>query len=57
MEWPADGWPIQACFWLEWGSSIAGRILLRFAEQKMNMLRHDHVPVNLKPEAPHPFRS
>jgi hypothetical protein len=27
---------------------------LRFAEQKMNMLRHDYVPVNLKPEAaPH----
>ncbi len=49
-----DRWPIQAVFWLEWGSSIAARILLRFAEQQVDMLRHDHVPVNLKPEAaPH----
>ena len=50
----SDRWPIQAVFWLEWGSSIAGRIPLWFAEQKMNMLRHDYVPVNLKSEAaPH----
>jgi hypothetical protein len=71
-------WPIQAVLWLEWGSSIAGRIPLRlggpfkpsfglewgsstaehiplrFAEQQMHMLRHDHIPINLKPEtAPH----
>ncbi len=50
----AKGWPIQAVFWLEWGSSIAGRIPLGFAEQQVNMLRHDCVSVNLKPEtAPH----
>ena len=42
--------PTQARFWLEWGSSIAGRILLWFAEQQVNMLRHDHVPVKVKPE-------
>ena len=23
----ADGWPTQACFWLEWGSSTAGQSL------------------------------
>src|SRR5437763_17187021 len=52
-----DGWPIQAVFWLEWGSSIAGRTLLRFAEQEMNMLGHDYVPVSLKSEpAPHPLQ-
>ena len=44
-----DGWPIQAVFWLEWGSSTAGCILLRFAEQQLNMLRPDYVPVNPKP--------
>ena len=49
-----DGWPIQAVFWLEWGTSTAGRFPLWFAEQQMNMLRHDYIPVNLKPEAaPH----
>jgi hypothetical protein len=26
------GWPIQAVLWLEWGSSTAGRIPLRFAK-------------------------
>src|SRR5260370_4145583 len=53
-----EGWPIQAGFWLEWGSSIAGRIpLLWFAEQEVNMLRHDYVPVNLESEtAPHPLQ-
>jgi len=36
---------------------IGQRILLRFAEQEVNMLRHNYVPVNLKPEtAPHPFQ-
>ncbi len=81
---PCDGWPIQARFWLEWGSSkqagvpglhafrslgwkqtprysllqrlqrIGQRILLRFTEQEVNMLWHDDVPINLKPEAaPH----
>ena len=51
------GWPIQARFWLEWGSSTAGRIPLWFAEQQMNMLRHNYVPVKLKPEtAPHPLQ-
>jgi translation initiation factor IF-1 len=50
----SGGWPIRARFWLEWGSSIAGHIPLWFAEQRVNMLRHDYVPVNLKPEtAPH----
>jgi hypothetical protein len=24
--WTDDAWPIQAVFWLEWGSSITGRI-------------------------------
>src|SRR5438552_10041365 len=49
--------PTQARFSLEWGSSIAGRILLWFAEQQVNMLRHDHVPVNVKPEAAsHPLQ-
>ena len=42
----SDGWPIQAAFWLEWGNSKAGRILLRFAEQQMNMLRHDYIHIN-----------
>ena len=52
------GWPIQAVFWLEWGSSTAGRIPLWFAKQQMNMLRHDDVPIDLKPEAaPHPLQS
>jgi hypothetical protein len=47
-----DGWPIRARFWLEWGNSQ-----VRFAEQEVNMIRHDYVPVNLKPEAaPHPFQ-
>ena len=33
---------------------IGQRIPLWFAEQEMNMLRHDYVPVNVKPEtAPH----
>src|ERR1700692_3233349 len=51
-------WPIQAVFWLEWGSTIAGRIRLWLAEQQVNMLRHDDVPVNLKPEtAPHALQS
>jgi len=51
------GWPIQGVFWLEWGSSTAGRIPLWFAEQEMNMLRHDYVPIKLKPEtAPHPLQ-
>jgi hypothetical protein len=40
-----------------WGKSIAGRIPLRFAEQEMNMLGHDCVTVNVKPEtAPHPLQ-
>src|SRR5258708_1944199 len=51
------GWPIQAVFWLEWGSSIAGRILLWFAEQEMNMLRHDYVSVNVESVTPpHPLQ-
>jgi hypothetical protein len=36
---------------------IGQRSLLRFAEQKVNVLRHDHVRVDLKPEAaPHTFQ-
>ena len=55
--WVTDRWPIQAVSWLEWGSSIAGRILLWLAEQEVNMLRHDDVPVNLKSETvPHPLQ-
>src|SRR5438132_12785576 len=51
------GWPIQAVFWLECGSFIFERILLWFAEQQVNMLRHDYIPVNLKSEAaPHPLQ-
>src|ERR1700687_1759008 len=44
------GWPTQAVFWLEWGSSTAGSIPLWFAEQEVNMLWHDYVPINLKSE-------
>jgi len=40
------------------GSSVAGRIPLWFAGQEMNMLRHDDVPIDVKPETaprvPHP---
>jgi hypothetical protein len=42
---PWDGWPIQARFWLEWGSS------LRLADEKVNVLRHDDVSVYAKAEA------
>ena len=45
----ADRWPIQAVLWLEWGTSTAVSLPLRFAEQKMHMLRHDHI--TRKPEA------
>jgi hypothetical protein len=45
-----DGPPIQAVFWLAWGSATTGRILLQFAEQETNMLRQDYVLVNLKLE-------
>ena len=46
-----DRWPIQAIFWLEWGS-------LRFTEQKVNMLRHDDIPVNAESvTTPHPLQS
>jgi hypothetical protein len=45
-----ERWPIQAVLWLEWGSSPAEQIQSRFAEQQMNMLRHDHIPENVKPE-------
>ena len=51
LRFAEHGWPVQAVFWLEWGSSIPERIPLWFTEQEVNMLRHDHVPVNLKPEA------
>ncbi len=51
------GRPIKAVLWHEWRSSIAGRIPSRFAEQKMNMLRHDYVAVNVKPViTPHPLQ-
>jgi len=58
-RWPIENrWPIQAALWLEWGISIAERIPLRFTEQQMNMLRHNHIPVNLKPETtPHPLQA
>ena len=36
------GWPIQARFWLEWGTS------LRFAQEKVNVLRHDDISVDAK---------
>src|SRR5438552_12953485 len=37
---------------------IGQRILLRFAEQEVNMLRHDYIPVNVKPEtASHPLQA
>ena len=37
---------------------IGQRFLLWFAEQEVNMLRHDYVPINLKPEtAPHALQS
>jgi hypothetical protein len=62
------GCPIQACLWLEWVIAdqtprysllqrlqrIGQRIFFRLAEQQMDMLRHDYVSVNMKPEAaPH----
>src|SRR5205807_6776620 len=35
---------------------IGQRVLLRFAKQEVNMLRHDYVPVDVKPETvPHPL--
>ena len=38
----------------DFGLSGAVRIPFRLAEQDVNMLRHDYVPVNLKAEtAPH----
>ena len=37
------GWPIQAVFWLEWGSG-------GFADQQVNVLRHDYVTVNTEVE-------
>src|ERR1700675_899692 len=49
LRFAEHGWPIQAVFWLEWGSSVAGTIRLWLTEQEVNMLRHDDVPVNLKP--------
>src|SRR5580658_722684 len=53
----ADVWPIQAVLWLEWGSSITEPIHPRSANQQMNMLRHNHIPENPKPEpAPHPLQ-
>src|SRR5579863_3888940 len=37
---------------------IRPRISFRLADQQVNMLRHDHVPVNPKSEAaPHPLQS
>jgi hypothetical protein len=48
---------LKTTLWLEWDSSAAGRLPLGFTEQKMNMLRHDYIPINLKPEtAPHPLQ-
>src|SRR6266496_4248031 len=57
--------PTQAKIGLEWAThfwkqtprysllrrlqSIGQRIFFRFAQQEVNMLRHDHVPVNAKP--------
>jgi len=36
---------------------IGQRMPLRFAEQEVNMLWHDHIPVNLKAEtATHPLQ-
>jgi len=32
-------WPIKAIFWLEWGSSTAGRAPLRFAETLTAVLK------------------
>ena len=37
--------PTQAKTGLEWGT-----LPLWFAEQEVNMLRHDYVPVKVKPE-------
>ena len=37
--------PTQAKTGLEWAT-----LLLWFAQQEVNMLRHDYIPVNLKPE-------
>jgi hypothetical protein len=37
--------------------AIGQCVLLRFAEQEVNMLGHDYVAVNVKPEAaPHPLQ-
>jgi hypothetical protein len=44
----SEGWPIQAVLWLEWGSSSAGRMLLRFPEQHMNIPRRDHAPTTVR---------
>jgi hypothetical protein len=65
-----DGCPIQACLWLAWMSadqaprysllqrlqSIGQGIFFRFAEQEVNMLRHNYVAIDMKSEtAPYPF--
>ena len=50
LEAHKDGWPVQARFRLEWGSSTTRHIALRFAKQQVDMLRHDDVTINPKPE-------
>jgi len=65
------GCPIQAFFWLEWGSShhpsrhsllqrlecIGKRAVLGLADKQVNVLRHDHISVNAKPvTSPHTFQ-
>src|SRR5438445_1318904 len=56
LRFAEHGWPIQAVFWLEWGSFIFGRIPLWFAEQQVNMLRHDYVPAESKDFTSKSFR-
>ncbi len=52
LEWATNFWnqaPRYAL--LQRLQRIGERIPLRFAEQEVDMLRHDHVPVNMKLEA------
>jgi len=49
--------PTQAKTRLEWGTSTAGGIPLWFAQQQVNVLRHDYIAINVESvTAPHPLQ-
>ena len=45
-----SGGPFKPSFGLSWGSLIPISIPLQFPEQQMHILRHNHIPINLKLE-------